>query len=372
MVYPYLKSDFTLSNCLVLLNSSYTLIQASCRHILRDTHGRRKHLTPSEKCTIIAHASHNMTEREISEVTGRSKTAIHDVLTKAGVMKTKDKRGKKGKSTERERRTLVRKARPGGFTARKLQKHFKLRIGVQRIQQILADAEYCDFDPLKKVPKLTPAHRAGRLDWCEQFVAKEVVYWDSVIFSDEKRFCLDGPDGNQYFWADKRICQDHFAKRPKGGGGLMVWAGVSSRGKTPLVFVEGTMDGPNYVSIMEDHLMPLVEDEFLRNGVHPIYQQDHASCHTGHVAQEFFTNEGLDVLPWAPKSPDLNIIENIWGILVYRVYYGYRQFETLDDLKEALLYEWDKLELRTIQKLARSMPKRISKVIRARGHPISY
>ncbi len=42
-----------------------------------------------------------------------------------------------------------------------------------------------------------------------------------VVFTDDKRFCLDDPDGHAKFWADRRLLPDIFAERARGGGGIM-------------------------------------------------------------------------------------------------------------------------------------------------------
>lgn len=334
--------------------------------------GRAKHLTSEESAVIRALHAEGLSQNTISTRVGRSRGAIQRVLRTCENENRVEKRGRKRLISERVCRAIVRKGRSGQYTANMLRTQFRLPVGVRRVQQILASAEFCDFEKRKKAPRLTPAHKAARLNWAENYLGKPRSFWEHVVFSDEKRFCLDGPDGVAYFWSDKRVENQHFSTRPRGGGGIMVWAGVCARGKTPLVFIEGNMNGVAYMEMLDENLMPLIDNEYYEKNDYVLFQQDHASCHTAKVVQDYFTSAALDVLPWAPKSPDLNIIENIWGILVKRVYYGYRQFETVDDLKEALLHEWDKLSTADVLKLVHSMPKRCAKTVRARGGTTHY
>lgn len=38
---------------------------------------------------------------------------------------------------------------------------------------------------------------------------------------------------------------------------MTAWGGISSRGKTPIVFVDGTIDARNYCEILERYLLEL-------------------------------------------------------------------------------------------------------------------
>ncbi|KAG2884322.1 hypothetical protein PC116_g16421 [Phytophthora cactorum] len=42
--------------------------------------------------------------------------------------------------------------------------------------------------------------------------------WDRVIFSDEKKLNLDGPDGMKYYWHDLWTEKETFFSRQNGGG----------------------------------------------------------------------------------------------------------------------------------------------------------
>ena len=68
----------------------------------------------------------------------------------------------------------------------------------------------------------------------------------------------------------------------------------------------------------------------------------------------------------------MNCIENAWGELSRRLYDGVRQFDTVENLREALFYEWDKLDLVYICKLISSMPDNIETLRRKRAGVTKY
>ena len=80
----------------------------------------------------------------------------------------------------------------------------------------------------------------------------------------------------------------------------------------------------------------------------------------------------IEVLPWPAKSPDLNIIENLWGILARAVYANGRQFDTKNELTEAILKHWREISQETIQNLYNSIPNRLVAVLEKNGGPTKY
>jgi hypothetical protein len=62
------------------------------------------------------------------------------------------------------------------------------------------------------------------------------------VFSGEKKFNLDGPDGFSYYWHDLRNEKLIFSKRTQGGCSVMIWGGFGSKGKTELEFIDSTMN----------------------------------------------------------------------------------------------------------------------------------
>lgn len=103
-----------------------------------------------------------------------------------------------------------------------------------------------------------------------------------------------------------------------------------------------------------------------------IFQQENARIHTAIVVQERFFDGAIKVLLWPAKSPDLNVIENVWGWLAMDVYGGNRQFDSLSELKEAIAYAWEKMTPERMHNLFDSMLRRIADIIRNHGAATRY
>ncbi len=72
------------------------------------------------------------------------------------------------------------------------------------------------------------------------------------------------------------------------------------------------------------------------------------------------------------KYPDLNPIENLWGIRVRDFYKEHRQFNDVEELKEEILRCWDNIDQNEVQNLYRSMPNRIANVWEVQGRIKKY
>lgn len=57
---------------------------------------------------------------------------------------------------------------------------------------------------MKAVSALKEFHRAQRIAWAKEHLSWRQCDWSKVVFSAEKKFNPDGPDGFSYYWHDLR------------------------------------------------------------------------------------------------------------------------------------------------------------------------
>ena len=152
------------------------------------------------------------------------------------------------------------------MTGRQVLDSAKSPVAIRRVQQVLRADPNIEYRKLKCAPVLTPAHKEKRLEFSLKYIVERARFWRHIVYSDEKRFCLDGPYGWAYHWHDKRLPVKLLSIRPRQGESVMVWAGVSARSDTEIVFVPNTMDSVKYTEVLGDALMPLIEDKYSRDG----------------------------------------------------------------------------------------------------------
>ncbi len=72
--------------------------------------------------------------------------------------------------------------------------------------------------------------------------------------------------------------------------------------------------------------------------------QDSARAHTARVVITHLDQEGIDIMDWPARSPDLNAIEHLWDMLPLRVSHGPNPPQTVQTLKEALMEVWNPID----------------------------
>ena len=85
--------------------------------------------------------------------------------------------------------------------------------------------------------------------------ALDPTIWSRVIFSDEKEFNLDGPDGFHYYWHDIRTDDNIMISRQMGGSSVMVWAAIGIKNNSNIVILKGKQDSQKYVQTLLTHLL---------------------------------------------------------------------------------------------------------------------
>ena len=128
--------------------------------------------------------------------------------------------------------------------------------------------------------------------------------------------------------------------------------------------------------MLEDVLLPSLE-AMRPDGAPFVFQQDNAPQHTARVTKRWLTEHAdtLTVLDWSGKSPDLNTIENVWGILEQELSQQTREeLPSADALWRRIEDAWDGLRVRTnlFDRLSGSMGRRLEAVVDAAGGPTSY
>ena len=153
----------------------------------------------------------------------------------------------------------------------------------------------------------------------------------------------------------------------------MFWACIAYNRKGPLVFLpKERRNGAAYVDLvlsgpLWDFYSKLMEERGLVK-----VMEDGAPVHTCKLAKDFRNSHSLDTFPHPAQSPDMNPIEHIWYLLKKQINKRKTIPRNVEELKQAILEEWEKIDIQTINKLIDSMPNCIQALLKAKGGPTKY
>lgn len=320
-------------------------------------------LSDLEKGKITFLVQQGLSRRQIAAEIGRSTRVVQNYITKGENYGKRSKTKGNTKISNRQKNQLLALASKGKHTGNEMIAELCLPIKKREACTILKKSGHFKFVKRKKIPSLKPTHIAARKAWAKEHVPW-TTEWTRVVFSDEKKFNLDGPDGFQHYWHDLRKEPQYCTKRNFGGGSLMLWGAFSLQGKTYLCKCDGRMNSEKYLDMLEDVLIPYSENE-MENDL--IFQQDNAAIHVSRKSRAWFEEKDIELLKWPACSPDLNPMENLWGILARAVYANKPPYKTVPDLFVAVCNAWREIPQKILDSLVNSMQKRVIEVIECQG-----
>ena len=292
---------------------------------------------------------------------------------------------KKTATRPEEDEALVRLCREEPFlTPRQLRARLNIEASLTTLKRRLKAVDLGGYRSPHK-PSLTDAHKHERLLFAQNHqpnpailqLGAELFDWQKVAFSDESIICTSD-HGVRWVrrprnarWEQRYISEDTRSSRIS----VSVWGIISCRGLGPLVLVQGRMNSEQYCRrILQRTVIP-----YLRNNPDLIYQQDNASIHRSRYTTDYIRRHSIPVLEgWPAKSPDLNIIENVWHALK-RLLDGkidnIRGRDKKGQLWRLVSDAWDRLRQQDppiVTNLYASLPKRLQWVLDHNGGPTPY
>ena len=278
--------------------------------------------------------------------------------------------GRERSTNEVQDRFLVVQARRHRFdNATALRRDFQNATGVcistQTIRNRLHDAGLRSRQPAIRVP-LTRYHVQMRFAWAPDHVTWTQNDWAPVLFTEESRF-----SARVWRMPNERFSPVCVAEYDRfGGGSVTVWAGISAQGKMDLYVIDNsTLTALRYVNkILDVYVGPYAGAV----GENFILMDDNACAHRARITDQYLQQATIVRIEWPARSPDLNPIEHAWDMLQTAVSSCPVQPASVQELRQALLEEWDLIPQYKIRMLISSMRRRCQAVIEARGHHTRY
>ena len=336
--------------------------------------GKNSDLTPNEKCQVVQLLADGCSTLNISKQLSRDHRTIKKFTNNSNHSR---KRSDSGKFKSIIQRQLVLVKRSLAKNPLSTSKKVFQEAGMEMISRttrcrVLKTVAACKSSV--KIPPLSTENKKKRLDWAKHYMKTD---FSNVIFSDECRATLDGPDGFSRGWILDKTSTPSRLVRQQGGGGVMFWAGLHGKNLVgPFRVPDGLkMDSQGYTDFLSRHLLPYYNAMSARDKARTIFMHDNAPSHASAFTKKFLTDNGFigsRIMAWPAQSPYLNPIENYWSVLKSKIYEGGKQFSSKDELWSGILDAFGRMENGLIEKLVKSVDGRLVEVFKKKGGYINH
>jgi hypothetical protein len=246
---------------------------------------------------------------------------------------------------------------------------------VRTLRNTLASMGYHKRLPRKKWG-IRPPNLIKRVEWCQARLHWTYDDWFRTVWTDESIFNTSGFGHRPWVLRTPEEeyhpdCIDETWE--SGRKSTMIWGAFCGEMKSELVFTPAgvTIKSQTYVDhILDPHLIPFWHETCEAYGWTQVVE-DNAPGHKGVANQCREVNE-VESVPWPPQSPDLNLIEALWGEIETELGEAIGRVNDLEVLQIMIKNAWNSIPVDRLDSLIRSMPRRLAAVIAAGGHATPY
>lgn len=228
--------------------------------------------------------------------------------------------------------------------------------------------------PVVRKPLITEEQKQSRIIFCLNYVYRPLQFWHNIVFSDEKVF-QSSYNGNIRVYRPplSRFEERYVAPRNRSGRfSVNLWVWICVHGPGVLWRIDGRFNAQTYRELLDNIMLPSVNQMYPGNNF--IFQQDNCPVHTAAVIRQWFAENNVELLPFPAHSADLNPVENVWGLIVKKVYKRNFRPQNENELWQVIENVWDELSVQENlwQNLISSMPNRLNSVLNVNGAITKY
>ncbi|GFV63439.1 transposable element Tcb2 transposase [Trichonephila clavipes] len=210
---------------------------------------QRSHLTNSEAWRVVGRLEGGQTQAEVAQAIGVSQSVISRIWNRfleTGSAGRRSGQGRRRATTPNEDRYLVLTARRHrNMKATLLKQYLRSATGTTVLTLTVRNRLHCvglyARQPMVCV-RLTSRHLCDRREWATEHVNWRRIEWSNVLFSDKSRFSVHPDNRRIFIWRDRGSRNNpafvHESVR-FGGGGVLVYGGISIDGLTGLYIIRG-------------------------------------------------------------------------------------------------------------------------------------
>jgi hypothetical protein len=137
-------------------------------------------------------------------------------------------------------------------------------------------------------------------------MAGMILSFQDVIFTDESRIEICNISRRSFRQKGQPVPRH---PKPKHPFSVMVWGGISKKGRTDLLIFGGIMKAPFYVTkMLKERLCPHIQAKYPNRHR---FQQDNDPKDISKLAKKYMEDHNINWLRKPAESPDLNPVENL-------------------------------------------------------------